>query len=358
MKKRNKIAILTPYPFDRAPSQRFRIEQYLSYFEEYHMDYDFFSFLDEKGWYHLYQNKKIPVKIISFFMGFVRRFSLLWKLNKYDKVFIHREVAPMGPPFFEWFMVIILKKELIYDFDDAIWLPNYSKSNALFHRFKAYWKIKYIIKYSSKVLAGNAFLAEYAKKYNENTLIIPTTIDTLHKHNIQVNHNQNPLVIGWTGTHTTLHYVEELIPVLKELERKYAFEFHVICNVRPDFDLKSMRYVEWSKKSEIEDLSKINIGLMPLKNNIWAKGKCAFKALQYMALEIPVVLSPVGTNLDVVTDGVEGYFADNSLDWKQSIERLIIDAALRKRQGEAGRAKVEKEYSVTAYKQTYLKCFQ
>jgi glycosyltransferase involved in cell wall biosynthesis len=282
---------------------------------------------------------------------------LLFKLQQADFIFIHREAAQIGPPIFEWIIAKVLRRKYVYDFDDAIWLPNYSESNAKFHRLKAYWKVRYCMKWASQITAGNAYLADYARQFNPNVQIVPTTIDTENHHNIMTDHQSQELTIGWTGTHTTMHYLDELVPVLKSLEQKYAFTFLVISNQSNEYDLKFLKFVKWNKATEIEDLAKINIGVMPLKKDIWSEGKCGFKGLQYMALEIPTIMSPVGVNSTIVQNGINGFLVETQEEWYEVLEKLILDRSLRIQIGKAGKRRIDEAYSVLANQEKYLNLF-
>ncbi|MDX1652010.1 MAG: glycosyltransferase family 4 protein [Brumimicrobium sp.] len=353
-----RIFILAPYPRGEAPSQRFRFEQYLPMLEKEGFDIHFHSFLDNKTWNTLYSEGKYFAKATGILKSFFRRWKILFSVKKSDHVFIHREAAHIGPPIFEWYLAKIRRINYIYDFDDAIWLPNYSASNAKVHRFKAYWKVKYCMKWAHRITAGNEYLKQFAEKYNPNVQIIPTTIDLKNQHTLKSNHNASPTVIGWTGTHTTMHYLDEIIPVIEELEKNYRFIFRVISNKAPNYKLKSLEFIKWNKTSEIEDLSQLNIGLMPLKEDKWSKGKCGFKALQYMALEIATVLSPVGVNTEIVDQRKNGLFADNPDAWRTALEQLLTDVNFRTQIAKAGRIQVKERYSVEALAGTYLNLFK
>ena len=352
-----KIYFIVPYPHKEAPSQRFRFEQYFDFLEENDFDVEIYPFINQSTWKTLYGEGKIFKKAWGILMSFVRRFGLLFRLHNADFIFIHREAAHIGPPIFEWIIAKVLRRKYIYDFDDAIWLPNYSESNARFHRLKAYWKVRYCIKWASQITAGNAYLANYASQYNQNIQVIPTTIDTENHHNVMTSHDSQDLIIGWTGTHTTMHYLDELVPVLKKLEQKYTFTFLVISNQSNDYDLKSLKFVKWNKETEIEDLAKINIGVMPLKQDIWSEGKCGFKGLQYMALEIPTIMSPVGVNSTIVQNGINGFLVESQEEWYEILEKLILDKELRIQIGKAGKSRIDQAYSVLANQEKYLDLF-
>lgn len=352
-----RIFFIAPYPFEAAPSQRFRFEQYFTFLEKQGYEIEEHPFYDEETWKTLYSRGNIVKKAWGLIRCFARRKLLLFKLHKADHIFIHREVAHVGPPIFEWIIAKVLRRKYIYDFDDAIWLPNYSETNARFHRLKAYWKVNYCMKWAHQVTAGNDYLANYARKFNQNVQVIPTTIDTEGHHNVHCDQDQEPVTIGWTGTHTTMRYLDPLIPILRELEKKYHFKFRVISNQAPEFELKSMEYVPWKKETEIEDLTQIQIGLMPLEEDIWSEGKCGFKGLQYMSLGMATILSPVGVNKTIVQDGENGFLASTAEEWENKLVQLIQSKALRRTFGENGRKTVESHYSVEANKHKYLKLF-
>jgi glycosyltransferase involved in cell wall biosynthesis len=185
----------------------------------------------------------------------------------------------------------------------------------------------------------------------------PTTIDTVHLHNQIKDQNTSQIIIGWTGTHSTISYLSYLLPVLQELEKEHSFTFLVISDKEPDFKLKSLLYLPWNKESEMADLLKINIGIMPLTDDLWAKGKCGFKALQYMALGIPALVSPVGVNITIVDHGLNGYICNTTCDWKSYLKELISNQALRTQMGKAARQKVEDQYSVQANCRNFLDLF-
>jgi glycosyltransferase involved in cell wall biosynthesis len=356
--KKKKILFIAPYPFDEAPSQRFRFEQYFNYLKENNFEIHFSPFLDQKTWKTLYSEGKVMRKMFGVVRSFLKRFILLFTLYKYDFVFIHREASHIGPPIFEFLIAKVFRKKYIYDFDDAIWLPNYSETNARFHRLKAYWKVRYCIKWAGSISAGNDYLANYTRKFNSNVQVIPTTIDTENHHNLITDYNQEKLVIGWTGTHTTMRYLDFIVPVIKELEKKYDFEFLVISNEAPAYHLKSLRFLKWKRESEITDLARISIGVMPLEMDIWSEGKCGFKGLQYMSLGIPALMSPVGVNTQIVSHEVNGFLPVKLEDWKVQLEKLLTDVDLRKKIGEAGKKTINERYSVLSNQSNYLSLFQ
>ena len=353
-----KVFILAPYPKGEAPSQRFRFEQYIDELSNHDLSIEFHTFLNNHTWTKLYKQGSFFGKAFGILGSFWRRFILMFRLINADYIFIHREASMIGPPVFEWFIAKILRKKYIFDFDDAIWLPNYSATNAKFHRLKAYWKTKWIIKWAHTVTAGNEYLKTYAEQFNNNVQIIPTTIDLVNVHNKKTDYTTSNINIGWTGTHTTMHYLDEIVPLLQSLEKDYSFSFTVISNLPPAFELKSLQFVKWNKETEIEDLAKFSIGIMPLIDNEWAEGKCGFKGLQYMALGIPAILSPVGVNSTIIQNGVNGFLCSTEDEWKSQLIALFESNELRQKIGEEGYKTVTESYSVEANLPHYKKLFQ
>ncbi|WP_460584672.1 glycosyltransferase family 4 protein [Hymenobacter arcticus] len=354
-----RILFLVPYPPGRAPSQRFRFEQYLDALTAQGHQYRLAPFLSEATWNILYKPGQMVAKTLGILGGFGRRLRLLFTVPAYDFVFIHREAAPLGPPILEWVIAKLLGKRLIYDFDDAIWLANTSEANKLAAGMKWHQKVASICRWASKNSCGNAYLAAYARQFNPHSIVNPTTIDTEYLHN-KVRNQGAPgrLVIGWTGTHSTLKYLDQVIPVLKKLEEEgLDFEFRVISNQSPTIPLNSLVFMPWRKNTEIEDLLGFHVGLMPLEDDLWAKGKCSFKALQYMALGIPALVSPVGMNTEVVQDGQNGYVCATPAEWEQRLRQLLANPELRAQLGYAARATVEQHYSVHANKSNFLGLF-
>ncbi|ADR23676.1 glycosyl transferase [Marivirga tractuosa] len=355
--ERKKILFVCPYPFDEAPSQRFRYEQYLSALETEGFQFELAPFLNLRAWKMLYKSGQSFQKLFWLVLSFIKRFFLLFQLYHFEYIFIHREATPVGPPFFEWAVRFIWKKKIIYDFDDAIWLEDPNEKGSLKARIKWKSKVKSICKWSYKVSSGNDYLAQFAKKFNERVVVNPTTINTDYHKEIKVSKREKN-VIGWTGTHSTLPYLKIILPVLDELAKEYDFELLVISNQKPDFDVRYMRYIPWRKSKEIQDLNQMDIGIMPLTNDIWSQGKCGFKLLQYMAIQKAVIASPVGVNKKMIQESGAGYLAETKERWQSAIAKLLMDPSFREDLGKQGQEYVENNYSVNSNKSTFLSLFQ
>ncbi len=352
------IAIFCPYPQAGAPSQRFRYEQYLDILHQHQVRYEIFSFLDAHTNAILYRKGHTLQKGWGVLKGFFRRFSHLFQSRKAHYILLHREAAPLGPPVFEWMMAKVMGKKIVYDFDDAIWLPNISGVNRIAARLKWHQKVAAVCRWSYKVSAGNAYLCEYASQFNQRVVLNPTTLDTEHLHNrIQDQAAEIP-VIGWTGSHSTMMFLDQLVPTLQRLSEAFTFRVVVISNRAPAFALPQMEFVPWKKETEIEDLLRFHIGVMPLTQDPWSEGKCGFKALQYLSLGIPAVVSPVGVNQVIVEQGINGFLCSTEDEWYDALATLMKDATLRAKMGTAGRKRIEDRYSVKANQKNFLGLFE
>lgn len=353
-----KVLFLVPYPLKHAPSQRFRVELFEPYLQEAGISYTIVPFMNEQTWKVLYKKGSAIQKAWGVVKGYLKRLkTTLIDVHGYDYVFVHREASPLGPPIFEWIVAKLWRKKLIYDYDDAIWLPNTSAENKFVSWFKAFWKVKYICKWSYKVVGGNDYLCRYALQYNNNVVRVPTCVDMERMHNGIKQHGHHKVIVGWTGSHSTLPFIYEVVDVLKKLQEELDFTFLVIADKKPDLPLRDWQFIPWNAQTEITDLLKMDIGIMPLQNDTWSEGKCGFKLIQYLSLAIPAVASPVGVNNIIIEEGVNGYLCNDEQAWKAALHQLINDAALRQAIGTAGRSKMLTEYSVQSQKDNFLNLF-
>ncbi|MGZ5254219.1 MAG: glycosyltransferase family 4 protein [Flavitalea sp.] len=356
MQGSKKVLFLVPYPLHKAPSQRFRVELFFSLLQEHNIEYEVRPFLDLKTWNIIYKKASVFQKIKGVAIGFLKRIKLfIGGLGGFDYVFIHREATPVGPPVVEWMIAKIWKKKIIYDFDDAIWISD--TRSKLMGWMKAFYKVGYICKWSYKISAGNKYLMDYAGQYANQVVMLPTCVDVQNQHNKIKIHKPGKVVIGWTGSHSTLKYLDALVPVLKKITSEYDAEFLVICNQPPAFSFDGLKFISWKEESEIEDLLKIDIGLMPLVPDDWSEGKCGFKLIQYLSLGIPSLASPVGVNINIIEEGMNGFLCSDSASWYASLETLITNHTLRETMGRKGREKILKEFSIQAHSATFLSLF-
>lgn len=352
-----KILILANHRKDRSPGQRFRFEQYLDYLNEQGFACELSPLLSEEDDRIFYSKGNWVGKFFVFLRCLKKRRTDLKRSKEFDAVFIFREAFFTGSIFFE---KKFKKKglKLLFDFDDSIWLPNVSKANRRLEWLKNYDKTKKLISLADVVIAGNEYLASYARKNNSNVVIIPTTIDTEEYQRIAK--AESKICIGWSGSITTIQHFEYALPFLKQIKATYGKEVQIKVIGDKNYTNAELEIqgIGWSKEDEIRELSSFDIGIMPLPNDEWSNGKCGLKGLQYMALEIPTIMSPVGVNSEIIKDGVNGYLAESPEDWVNKLTKLIASKSLREQIGLAGRRTVEDGYSVHATKTKYLDIFK
>ena len=294
----------------------------------------------------LYQPGNLGRKLAHVTRRFARRFSVINSARDFDAVYVFREAALLGPPLFEW---LIKRKRVpvVFDFDDAIFVSYRSPSNGYLSYLKFAAKTNTICRLASHVMVGNPYLAEYARQFNPWVTIVPTTIDT-QKYTIQPKHPVEAPVIGWTGSFSTVQHLDTLGRALQKLAQRERFRLRVIGT--PEYRLEGVEVaaMRWRAETEVDDLRSVDIGVMPLPDDAWSKGKCGLKALQFMALGVPTVCSPVGVNTDIIQDGENGMIAGTEDEWVEKLSQLLRSTELRRRLGLAGRLTVESKYSAIA----------
>ncbi|MCS7188205.1 MAG: glycosyltransferase family 4 protein [Bacteroidia bacterium] len=353
-----KIGLLTPYPPNTVPSLRFRIEQYITALHSVGYEIvwqSFFSPLRYRG----FKSPGAPLhkRVLNFAGAFWEASLKALRASDWEGVYLHREYAPIGTTWLE--EKSIGSRPFILDFDDAIWIVDTSEENRAFAWMKSPKKLPKLLSKARLVTVCNPYLAEYARQYAADVRVIPTTIDT----NVYVPPKKDPqpskLVIGWSGSFTTLRHLRTIEEALLILYRRHkdriSFRFIGVPQYHPPFPAEVL---PWKAETEVEDLSVIDIGLMPLPDDEWSKGKCALKSLQYMALKIPAIVSPVGMNCQVVRDNYNGLYATTIEDWVEKVSYLIENPEVRMRLGETARRIVEEEYSVKANFSKYKEAFQ
>lgn len=354
-----KILFLTLHRPNRSPSQRFRFEQYIPFLKEAGFEYDFSYLVKENDDRIFYSPGNIISKAFIIIKSTVKRFFELFKANQYDIIFVQRESYMLGTAFFEK-VFANSKAKFIFDFDDAIWLLDVSEGNKKFAFLKNPRKTEEIVKVSDMVFAGNQYLANFAAQFSENVKVIPTTIDTdYHLPAKDKDFEKDKICIGWTGTMTTLKHFETILPVLEKLKAKHGEKiyFKLVVNKEIDYPSIGLKSTLWSNEEEVSQLQDIDIGIMPLPDDKWAKGKCGFKGLQYMSLEIATIMSPVGVNSEIIEHGKNGFLANTEVEWLNYLSQLIEDSILRKSLGIEGRKTIIEKYSVKAWKDEYLRLF-
>lgn len=275
-----------------------------------------------------------------------RDFDLLW---------VHLELFPYLPAVFE-LLAKLPNKPILYDFDDAIF-HMYDGSSRPFVRGLLGGKLEPLLKSASACCCGNAYLLEYASRFCENSIILPTVVNTELYKPLPVP-SGHALVVGWIGSPSTWPYLKPLLPLLEQLSREYSFCVRIVgAGTRAEIEaaaFQCLEFVEWQQETEIAEVQSMHIGIMPLPDDSWARGKSGYKLIQYMACGLPVVASPVGVNKEIVGPA-NGYLADTIDDWRAALVSLLDDGGLRSRMGQAGRLRVEGDFSLAVHSSRLVK---
>ncbi len=338
------VLAVVPSVYNTSPGQRYRIEQWEPLLNQKGLQITYAPFESQQLHEFLYSGGNTIRKIGLVSRAFAARVSLMASLKEYDAIYVFREAALLGPAIFER-LIYRSGVPMIFDFDDAVFVSYRSPSNGYLSYLKFAGKTKSICRMASHVMAGNPYLASYARQVNDRVTVIPTTIDT-DKYTVQRSRLVSDCpVIGWTGSYSTVQHLDKLRPALQELAKLERFRLRVIGTSSYKIDGLEVDAMPWRAESELDDLRPIDIGIMPLPDDPWSKGKCALKALQFMALGIPTVCSPVGVNTEVIKDGENGYLAATPEEWIRKLRQLLQSINLRERLGLAGRKDVEEKYS-------------
>jgi glycosyltransferase involved in cell wall biosynthesis len=338
------LIAFVPYPLDTTPSQRFRIEQWRGTLEELGIRVRLAPFADTRLMELLYQRGRAAQKISGMIAGFVRQVKNVATAGRADVILIHRTACLAGPALLER-VLTLWRRPVLFDFDDAIYLRHTSGANRLFDWLKCPRKTATLCRLSSLVVAGNEYLAAYARRHNSRVVVVPTSIDTDQYAPIAREDWSGRVTIGWTGSATSLTYLEMFAPVLRELLRRRDVEIRVQSNRPPALSGVPVVWRPWSPGTEVQEIRRYHIGIKPMPDDLWARGKCPMKELQYMALGIPTVCSAVGTSVEVIRNGKNGFLAASAEQWLEHLTRLVDDPALRRKIGIAGRRTVEERYS-------------
>jgi glycosyltransferase involved in cell wall biosynthesis len=339
-----RVLALVPYALGRAPGQRYRVEQWAPYLAEAGVELEFAPFASDALAEVLYRPGLMRAKAALMLRGLLRRVSSAWSARGFDAVLVHREAALIGPAWTER-IAKARQARLVYDFDDAVWVPYLSPTNRYLSYLKFPGKTRTICRLASLVLAGNEHLAEWARQYAPNVHVVPSTV-SLRDYPVRPGGGgAEAPVVGWTGSHSSLEYLRAIGGALRKLRQRRPFRLVVIGVSKFTIPGVEVECRPWNAATEARDLWDFDVGIMPLPDEPWARGKCGMKAIQYMAVGVPAVVSPVGANRTIVRDGASGFHATTEDEWVAALDRVLDDAGLRQRLGAAGRASVEAEFS-------------
>lgn len=333
-----------------SPSARYRLWQFVGPLRSLGHSVDVRVICPPRPWGS--RLKSAQLRRAHTYLGSLSRvISALWMLRdaeKFDVIMMNRDIVPETRVSFLEPWLAERNPRIIFDFDDAIHLGARQR------------KLRKILPFFSCITPGNDFLAEFACQIHKNVIVLPTVIDTDH-YSVVGWRVPGKIRLGWTGSESTArNHLPLLEPILIELARREDFEFIVVSAENPQLKLPGVdwRFIPWSSHTEVHSVQMMDIGLMPLLDKPHERGKCGLKAIQYMGVGIPAVVSPVGANKDIVVDGVTGFHATSEQEWVDKIGMLMNDPGLRKTMGLTGRRHVEAHYSVRSLLPQMINVFE
>ena len=347
-----KVLALASYPIE-APATRFRLAQFVEPLRERGIDLSISPFLSSAQFKDHYDTRGIGIKAIGLIPSVLQRLGESLSPSRYDAVIVQREAMFFGPAIFEWLIQQIGRRPLILDLDDATYVSYKSPSyGQLGTSLKFFGKTDRLIDRADLVICGNRFIAEYCEDRGAKTAIIPTIADP-EVFKPAEKHNKAP-VVGWIGTHSTFPFLERILPVIDRLGEKHDFSLKIVGARCDDIRLDNVDIInkEWSLEREVEDFQSLDIGLYPITvsdtaSEEWLQGKSGFKAIQYLAVGVPFVMSPVGVCAEIGKPGSTHFNAITNDEWYDALDSLLSDTRSRKSMGEAGRQHSIEHYGVS-----------
>lgn len=349
------VAVLVPYPLDRVPGQRFRLEQWAKPLASQGIHLEFFPLLTPAAMDVLYAPGHFFTKSRDVLAGSLARVRWAYRAaQSFDVVVVYREAVLLGLDCVE--RLLARHVPTVYDFDDAVWIPNVSSANRLFRRLKGFKKVNRLLSLCTTVSAGCEYLAAHARRFNESVFITPTSIEMAAYHSPRVHETREILTVGWTGSVTTGPYLQLIASALQKAARRVQFEL-VTQGAKVEIPGVRTRYVPWAPETEVDVVRTFDVGLKPSPKEEWVRGKCPMKDLQYMALGIPAVATRFGTALESIEHGRTGFLCDADDSWIEALVRLQ-DPTLRQAMGGAARQEVEARYSSVRSAATFAVALQ
>ena len=344
---------LASYPVEAAAT-RFRMMQFVEPLAQQGIELSVYPFIDSRLHGSIYQRSQLLRTAFGLTLASLRRVRELWRARKADLLFVQREAMMFGPPVVEWLSINLHNCPMVLDLDDATYVsytsPTYGRLGSMFKWFS---KTNDLIRWSRLVTCGNREIAAYVSSKGRPAVIIPTIVDTTSFRPRAASDTNDVPVIGWIGTHSTYQYVRTIFPVLERLAREHRFRLRLVGTGVDKVEIPGVEVENrsWKLDREIADFQSLDIGVYPIVEDDWSVGKSCFKAIQYMAVGVPFVVSPVGVCQEIAEPDQTHFVARSEQDWYEHLSRLLTDASLRRRMGDAGRNYAVAHYSTQIHVQ-------
>jgi len=348
-----KVLALASYPVEAAAT-RYRLQQFITPLAERNIALEIHPFLDSAMFENLYRHGSVPRTAFGLIKSAFKRLGDVGSARQADVILVQREAMMFGPPLIEWLTTKAARRPLVLDLDDATYVSYTSPTyGGLGKALKWFSKTDDLIRWAAVVTCGNRSIAEYVASKGVQARIIPTVVDTEVFRPRPRPDIDGEVVLGWIGTHSTYPYLESIFPALRRLAGRYNFRLKVVGSGKDEIAIPGVKVEnpQWRMDREVEDFQSIDVGLYPLDSAMyagWAAGKSGFKAIQYMAVGVPYVATPVGASAEIGEAGVTHFLSSTEDEWYDALETLIVDSARRREMGAAGRRHVTANFGLPA----------
>ncbi len=350
------IAAFVPNKLGVAPGQRLRIEAWAPHLAEHGWKIDFYPFESDSLHEVFYKPGHTARKLAGLASCYARQLRKVLGGLDCDGIFIYREAALIGPTIIER-LAKRVGVPIIFDIDDPVFLPYKSPVNGWLSLLKFSRKTHTLFRLSDRVIAINRLIGDYARRFTRDVSIIPNFVDTDVFCPDETAREPSPKIV-WTGSVSTLQNLSTVAGPLKQLQERYKTPVRIVANGTTQLNSVELEHREWSPEAEISNLQECDIGIVPLLDLRWNSWKFYLKTIQYMAAGLPVVARRLGSNPEVIEDGVNGFLVETEPEWEDRLEQLIVDADLRRRMGKAARQTAVTRFSATVQVPRVVQVFE
>ncbi|GMR22239.1 MAG: glycosyltransferase family 4 protein [Acidobacteriota bacterium] len=340
-----RVAALVPYHQDYCAGQRFRVETWARHLQPRGISFSFLPFASPELTSVLYERGHLLTKAVALARCSVEQTARVLRESRPDVVYIYREASLVGPALIER-LTRRWRAPIVYDLDEPLFMSYVSPSNGRLSALKWFSKTDDLIRMSDQVWVVNRAIGDYASRFSRRVEIVPMAVDTERYMPAPPLAADAPLRVGWVGTRTSQINLEAVVEPLARLHQSHGAMLSVVADQPLSFDGVPVEFVPWSWEGEVASMHKCQIALVPVKPDSWSPWKFYYKLVQCMSMGIPVVASPIGSNLEIVEDGRTGFLADTPDDWYDRLRRLADDPELRRAMGAAARRVVEERFSL------------
>lgn len=340
-----RVAALVPYHQDYCAGQRFRVETWARHLESRGISFSFLPFASPQLTSVLYEHGNVLAKAASMARCCWNQTARVLRESRPDVVYIYREAALVGPAFIER-LARRWRVPIVYDLDEPLFEPYVSPANGRLTALKWLSKTDDLMRMSDRVWAVNRAISDYASRFSRRVEIVPMAVDTERYRPAPPLEGDAPLRVGWVGTRTSQPNLETVIEPLARLHASHEAKLSVVADEPMSFESLPVEFIPWSWDVEVPSMHRCQIAVVPVKPDSWSPWKFFYKLIQCMSMSLPVVASPIGSNVEIIEDGRTGFLAGTADEWYDRLRRLAEDPELRRSMGAAARRVVEERFSL------------